>query len=132
MKTKVYLAGGFGGDWQNSVMQELGENFVFFNPKEHRLTIEKQYTVWDLHYIRQCDILFGYLSSENPSGYGLCLEVGYARGINKTIILVDENSGGDEEFARYYRIVHATSSIQFSTLQDGIDYLKTFSASSTN
>ena len=132
MKTKVYLAGGFGNDWQNSITQTLGENFIFFNPKKHGLMEERQYTVWDLHFISQCDILFGYLSSENPSGYGLCLEIGYAKGMNKTIILVDEKSSIDEEFARYYKIAHATASIQFSTLQDGINYLKAFSINSTS
>lgn len=126
MKTKVYLAGGFHGDWQIQVKQHLIESFIFFDPKEHRLEDKTQYTQWDLHHIAKSDILFGYMSKTNPSGYGLALEIGYARALNKMVILVDEKSAVDVVFDKYFAIAHKASSVTFDNLQDGIDYLKKF------
>jgi len=89
---KVYLSGGMttGNNWQDKVMQQCPQ-FNFIDPRSHKLSDPKEYIDWDLSGIEQCDILFAYMSKDNPSGYGLSLEVGYAKAIyGKIIIMVDE------------------------------------------
>jgi nucleoside 2-deoxyribosyltransferase len=126
MKTKVYLAGGMNeSNWQKKVIETINsDNFVFYNPREHSLTNSTEYTFWDLFYVKQSDILFAYMQSDNPSGIGLTLEVGYARALDKSIILVDERSKNDEAFANRFKIVRESSTIVFENLEDGINFLK--------
>ncbi len=126
MKTKVYLAGGMNeSNWQKNVIETINsDNFVFYNPREHSLTNSAEYTFWDLFYVKQSDILFAYMQNDNPSGIGLTLEVGYARALDKSIILVDEKSKNDEAFANRFKIVRESSTIVFDNLEDGIKFLK--------
>lgn len=126
-KPKVFLSGGFKSGWQNNVIQELSEKFTFFNPQAHGLNDHYEYTTWDIHFVKECDILFAYMEESNPSGYGLAFELGIAYALNKTIILIDEKSLTDASFARYYKILYKPSGVVFSRLSDGIKYLKTFS-----
>ena len=78
METKIYLAGGMNDvDWQKKVINSFEgldnqkAKFVFYNPREHMLTESREYTIWDLFYVRKCDILFAYMQKNNPSGFGL-------------------------------------------------------------
>lgn len=125
-KNSVYLAGGFGSEWQEKVMKACINEFTFFNPKSHNLKDTDEYKVWDLHYVKRCDILFGFIEEDNPYGLGLALEIGYAKGLDKTIILVDQKSQKSEKFERYFKIVRSTADIIFEDLDKGIDYLKLF------
>ena len=125
-KPKVYLAGGFKSGWQKEVIDQLGQSFYFFDPSEHHLPESSRYTTWDLHHVKVCDILFGYMEKSNPSGYGLTLEIGYARALQKTIILIDERSNSDEVFLRYFEIARESSSVVFDCMNEGIAYLGSF------
>ncbi len=134
MQTKIYLAGGMNdSNWQKEVIDSFKEvnkknekgEFVFYNPREHMLTESREYTIWDLFYVRKCDILFAYMQKENPSGFGLTLEVGYAKALDKPIILVDEKSE-DPIFKKHFKIVRESASLVFNNLNDGILYLKNF------
>lgn len=127
MNTKIYLAGGFKGGWHQYVMEKLGNDFIYFNPQIHQLNEVEKYTSWDLYHVEKCDILLGYMSSDNPSGYGLALEIGFAKAKNKLIVLVDERSKKDKSFKRYFSICHESSNITFETLDEAINYLKSFS-----
>lgn len=124
---RVYLAGSLESDWQDLVISTLAK-FDFYDPRAHRLQDKKQYTMWDFHYIRQCQILFAYMGKDNPSGYGLSVELGYAKGMGKTIILVDERSLVDEKFSEYFAIVREAADIVFDSLQEGITFLQSFMA----
>lgn len=126
-KPKVYLAGGLSSKWQLPIIDRFQEQFVFFNPGEHLLERKAEYTAWDIHYVKECDILFAYMERDNPSGYGLTLEVGIARALDKTIILVDERSEDHDFFAMKFRIVRQSSSIVFEKLEDGLNMLQSFS-----
>ena len=93
----VYLAGGFSSNWQKVVIDQCS-GFVFFNPRAKErpegVDIEmplEEYSVWDLHYIKQSDIVFVYAERSNKSCIGLSVEAGFARGLEKTIILVLED-----------------------------------------
>lgn len=126
MKTKVFLSGGMkSSDWQKKVINEINSNdFIFYNPREHNLNNPEQYTAWDLFYVKECDILFAFMSSDNPSGFGLTLEVGYAKGLDKLIILIDEKSTIDDKFASNFKIVRESSTLIFENLKEGIEFLK--------
>jgi nucleoside 2-deoxyribosyltransferase len=126
MKSKVYLAGGFKGGWHELVKSCLENNFIFFDPQVHNLDDPKKYTAWDLYHIDKCDILLGFMSETNPSGFGLALEIGYARAKGKMIVLVDMRSPVDKEFQRYFSICHESSNIVLSSLEEAINFLKTF------
>jgi nucleoside 2-deoxyribosyltransferase len=126
-KAKIFLSGGFKSDWQSKVIQALEDKFTFFNPREHGLEHSDFYTTWDIHFIKECDILFAYMETTNPSGYGLSFELGVAYALNKTIILVDERSKSDEWFEKYFRILYKPSGVALHDLDEGVEYLKKFS-----
>ena len=126
MKPKIYLAGGFKGGWHKKVTKELNINFTLFNPEEHKLKDSNHYTTWDLFHVDKCDILLGYMAKDNPSGYGLALEIGYAKAKGKLIILIDERSKKDAIFKKYFLICKESSNVIFDTLEDAINYLKKF------
>lgn len=112
-------------NWQDKVINTVGkEGYAFFNPRLHNLANSKEYTIWDLFYVKNCDIVFAYMQAENPSGFGLTLEIGYATALNKPIILVDEKSDSNSQFKKYFEIVRQSSSIVFNNLDDGIKFLK--------
>lgn len=125
MKQKVYLAGGMTGNWQQKVIESC-QGFTFFNPCNHGQGEPALYTAWDLHFVRQCDIVFAYISEDNKSGYGAALEIGYAAALGKTVILCDERSPADGWFESKYAIVHCASTVTLASLSDGIKFLNRF------
>jgi len=114
----VYLSGGMKSDWQDRVIKaELGYECI--DPrvtKEHEY--EEEYTTWDLLGIKRADVVFAYMEKENPKGHGLCVEVGYAKALNKTIVFVDEYG------LSAMGMVRAMADIVFYNLIDGIAYLQ--------
>ena len=83
-----------------------------------------QYTFWDLRSIEQCDILLGYMDQSNPSGYGLNLEIGYAKALGKTIILVvPDDFTRDDERSRYFEMARVCADVIVKTLADAADFL---------
>lgn len=125
-KPKVFLSGGFKSNWQDKLIEKLGNEFLFFDPRKHQLNESNEYALWDVHFVKQADIFFGYMESSNPSGMGLIFELGVAYGSNKTIILVDEKSSTDRHFERYFKIVRNSSHILFENIDDAIVYLESF------
>jgi len=122
---KVYLAGGFRSSWQDTVIQEVN-GLVFFDPRAHALSEKTEYTLWDLEAIRNCDILFGYFEADNPGGFALALEVGFAKALGKRIIFVDEKSRSDDQMKHYLGMVHAVSDTVIDDLEQGIALLRSF------
>ena len=115
-------------NWQEKVITALGKNCTFFNPRAHQLESDKEYWVWDIHFVRECDVVFAYMEADNPSGFGLTFEIGLAYALNKTIILVDEKSNVDKDFERYFKIVSNSTQIVTGNLIDGINFLKKFTS----
>lgn len=114
---KVYLSGGFRSGWQDVVKQQAG-GCEFIDPREHGLEDEHQYTLLDLAGIDVCDVVFAILEQSNDRPLGLCVEVGYAHGRGKTIILVDERS--DDHLAG---MVRGCANVTVSSLGRGIKLL---------
>lgn len=127
---KVYLAGGYKSNWQEKVKKIDG--FIWFDPKEKERPKGKiipmtlnEYGTWDLHFISQSDIVFVYAERTNPSCIGLSVEIGYAKGLGKTVILVLEPNHETMQ-DRYMQFLKKAASITFETLDEGIDYLQSF------
>lgn len=128
---KVYLAGGMRGGWQDIVVAKTIANnptakTTFIDPrnKPDTLTLE-EYGTWDLTYVTNADIVFGYMERTNPSGIGMACELGYAFGIGKTVILVlEENNETQKD--RYLNFMKKVSHVVYNNLDDGIKFLSTF------
>ena len=123
----VYLAGGFRSGWQAKISTSA-PGFLYKDPSKHGLTDPIRYTEWDLRAIRESDLVFAYLEAANPAGYALALEVGYAKGLGKPVILVDERSSADEQTRRYLQMVRAAADATFNSFEDGVAYLQRFAA----
>lgn len=126
MKSKIYLAGGIRSNWQEKVTSRFdGE---FYNPRTKevdKILTLTEFGTWDLHYIKQCDIVFAYMEKNNPSGIGMSVEIGFAKGLGKTVILcLEENN----EFIKdkYLEFMKKASDIVFTDLEDAIKYLSLF------
>jgi len=127
---KVYLAGGLRTNWQAKVKELNGFKFLCPRDKERPNGVEIQMTVneygtWDLHYIKQADIVFVYAERTNTSCIGLSVESGYAKGLGKTVILVLEPNHETIKDA-YLQFLKKAASITFETLEDGMNYLQSF------
>jgi len=115
---KVYLAGGFYGDWQERVKGEAPQH-EYFNPE----TDAKQNSIIDfvsadLDGIRWCDILFARQDTYPKYG-GLAAEMGFAYALGKIIIYVairEEVEGFLAGLSKYI----------YTTLEAGIERLKKF------
>ncbi len=123
-KPRMYLAGGFNSGWQDIIIGEI-PFFDYYDPRSHKISEEKGYTIWDLEAIRYSDWVFAYLEKGNPAGYALALEVGFAKAHGKKIVLVDEKSEGDRNIRKYMGMIHSSADIEFCSLQDALTYLRT-------
>ena len=131
IKQKIYLAGGFKSDWANRV-KKCSDNIEWINPKDKEFKNNErvimnvnEYGKWDLHFIKQSDILFVYVERTNTSCIGLCCEAGYAKGLGKTVITVLEDNHETIK-DNYLSFITQVSDITFNNLGEGIDYLKSF------
>lgn len=86
---KVYLAGGMKSDWQDRVMEACPEH-TYFDPRTHGLSDPEEYTKWDLEHVEKSDLVFACFTKDNPSGFGMCIEIGYANALGIPVLLVDE------------------------------------------
>lgn len=121
-KIKVYLAGGMKGDWQDQLIGIIGERAAFIDPRTHGYTSEDEYTDWDLKGVRDCDVLFAYMEKSNPSGYGMMLEIGYAKAMGKVIIFANQGMADDRK--GYFGMARACADAQFTTFGHGLSYLE--------
>jgi len=126
MKQKVYLAGGIRSNWQQKVIDNV--DAIFFNPRtkevDRTLTLT-EFGTWDLHFIKQCDIVFAYMEKNNPSGIGMAVEMGYAKGLGKTVILCLEP---DNEFikAGYLQFMKKVSDVVYENIDEAIAHLQLY------
>jgi nucleoside 2-deoxyribosyltransferase len=124
---KVYLAGGMRSGWQNLVKSQT--NLSFFDPRNKEtntfLSINEIGTC-DLFYIQQSDIVLAYMEATNPSGIGLAAELGYAKGLGKTVILcIEPNNHHIKD--KYLGFLRSVSHVVYTNLDDGILFLKNMS-----
>ena len=92
---------------------------MFFDPATHGLDNPEDYTKWDLDHVKKADIVLAYYSPDNPSGFGMCLEIGYAKAMNKKVLLIDEVGSNN------WAIVRECCSISVRDINTGITELLT-------
>ena len=119
---KVYLAGEFSSGWQDTIITGI-KDFIYFDPRTHNYDDPEKYTDWDLTAIKNADLVFAFFEETNPSGYGLSLEVGFAKALNIPIILVDEKSKNDADFEKRLGMLNSSSSVVFDNFKDGYNHL---------
>jgi len=116
---KVYLAGGLKSGWQDRIKKRLSlEGVVWIDPRNHNLTDQDQFTPVDIAGIEATDVLFAYLEKDNPGGYDLAFEIGYARALGKPVVLVLP------EPRKYFRMPVAAADVVFESMEEGIWYLE--------
>lgn len=114
---KIYLAGGMATEWRGFVTGSCGWA-TFYDPTLSGLDFPSGYTMWDLRAIADSDIVLGYFEKSNPSGIGLACEIGYAKGLGKMIILVNEQPEN-----KYFDFVMNVGVIKCDTLDQAISLL---------
>jgi nucleoside 2-deoxyribosyltransferase len=129
---KIYLAGGFHGDWRKRVHSTLWKDYKFLDPLEPELDKDgkrkqlpfEEYTAWDLWAIRTADVVFVYSEATNP-GQGYIVEAGYAKGLGKTVILVREPNNQHMP-DKYLSFLDCIADYKTDDLLKGIEILKRF------
>lgn len=86
---KIYLAGGLNTGWQDEILG-IGGDYTYIDPRAWQSgATPEQYTTRDLAAIEDSHWVIAYMDSKNPSGFGLSVEIGYAKALRKKIIFVD-------------------------------------------
>lgn len=119
---KVYLAGGMRTEWRDGIAS-AAPHHEYLSPTSHGLADPRLYKAWDLLAIRTADVFFGYFAADNPSGFGLAVELGYARALGKLTIYADEKTAAAPEIARYLAFLRVTADLTFDSLPEAIDFL---------
>jgi len=122
----VYLCGGTHSGWQEDVKRACPD-FEYIDPTKKNMSNPQDYTAWDLFGIQKCDILFANMESSNPGGWNAAIEIGYAKALGKTIILVDDKSLTDEKFMRYFAMGRVMADHLRNNLEDGVGVLMKYS-----
>ena len=124
-KPTIYLAGGFYGDWNQQVKDYIGSTAHILDPRDNvgnpAYATETKYTYWDLEAINQSDIIFAFVSGDNPA-IGVTYEIGYAKGKGIPFILVNEKT--DERIKRYFGMCRVGSMFHTNNFEDGVRRLK--------
>ena len=120
-KISIYLAGGFRSGWQQNVHKFL-PNAEILDPSLHGLCDPVEYTAWDLDAITLCDYVLAYMEEQNPGGYALALEVGYAKALGRSIVLVEEHATERRRMA--FEMVRQIADHTFDTLADALSFLQ--------
>jgi nucleoside 2-deoxyribosyltransferase len=130
---RIYLAGGMYNKWRDSITEPLRRisssfsMFKFYDPCATKLTEPTAYTTWDLKAIRDRDIVVGYMEVSNPSGYGLNFELGYAKALGKTIVLLlDGHFLATDERAPYFNMAIVSADVVVYTYRDVVDFIEAF------
>ena len=109
------------GDWRDKVREQV--DATFYDPCEHWLDTLEEFGAWDLHHVGQADLMFCYIERTNPSCLGAAVEVGYAAGQGKTVVLVcerDHHHHEDEKVA----FLESAADVTYRELDEGIKYLQ--------
>lgn len=112
---KVYLAGGLSNDWQDAIKDQL-KDVKFLDPRSWQDPDPKVYTDRDLEAIRKSDAIFAFMSSSNPSGYGMSLEIGYAFALQKPIVFC--NLPKDDWRQRYFGMAQTCATYVCESVQE--------------
>lgn len=116
---KIYLAGDMHSGWQDELAAALGDGFDLIDPRNQPKTDDPEiYTAWDLMGIRESDAVVALMGPHNPSGYGLCVEAGYAHALGKPVVFIDLL--GSDWRAKYFGMVKAAASSVVPSIAEAV------------
>jgi nucleoside 2-deoxyribosyltransferase len=120
----AYLAGGMhNNEWREFLKKELSSSYnLILDPTDWDCASPEEYTEKDLAAIRKSDYIVVYMDSSNPSGFGLSVEIGYAKALNKKIIFVDNIK--DDYRSRYFGMHRVMATHVVKTLDRVVALLK--------
>lgn len=110
---RMYLAGGMSGeDWRREVKKFMAvtgtdtwdmskkkhTEITLVDPRDHGLTTPDLFTALDLEMVNHSDMVLAYMTSENPGGLALGVEIGYALAQHKVVIYVDKMDDDDPRY----------------------------------
>lgn len=88
MKPRIYVAGGFYGDYKAIIKKSLGARFDLFDPETSPdMGIPARYVIADLNAIENSRVILA-VQQDYPYLDGLAAEVGYAAGFVRGITVV--------------------------------------------
>lgn len=119
-KKIIYLAGGFHSGWQKKAHEKLSD-YKLLDPSLHKIENSVDYTKWDLSAIKCSDIILANMEDSNPGGYALALEIGYAKALDKVVILVENIK--DPLTKKYFEMVRSSSDFIFENIEDAIKFI---------
>ena len=117
----IYLAGDLKSNWQDSLLPSISAHTVT-DPRKFQGLAAADYTAAELAAIRACDVLIACMRADNPSGYGLMLEAGYALGLSKRIIFWDAVQS-DRNRSRFFDMLRAACGCVCYSVSDVVDAL---------
>jgi nucleoside 2-deoxyribosyltransferase len=124
---KIYLAGGMRSGWQDAVTDALAGHEIIDPRKKEKVgkwDLDK-YGAWDLARIRTCDAVLGYMERTNPSGIGMAVEIGYAKGLGKTVVVVlEDNYSENETDKRHIMFMSVVADYVAEDIDDAISFFK--------
>ena len=118
-KPTVYLAGDTQSGWQRRVCKAI-QDLQLLDPSKEDLADPKELTRWGLQAIRKSDVVLAYLEKDDQNGHALAFELGYAKALGKTILLVQEH-GAEQE--KYIQTVRQVADFCFDSLGEAVSYL---------
>lgn len=107
----LWLGGREEIAWVDIVTHILPPGHHIFDPRSSLTKVFADYSFLDLLELRQCDLVIAYLEATNPSGAGLIAEVAFAKGLGKTVLLINEKADRSIRFVENFadRIFHELS-----------------------
>jgi nucleoside 2-deoxyribosyltransferase len=101
--------------WADLIQHLLPRGHEVFDPRDNQTKVFEEYSFLDLVALRQSDLVIACLEESNPSGAGLIAEVGFAKGLGKSVLLINEKQGD-----RYVRFVENFADLVFHDLPSAI------------
>jgi nucleoside 2-deoxyribosyltransferase len=126
-KIKVYLAGDLlVPDWRKEIIDYFREydNIEFVYPityKESSTRDPRVYVIRDISLLRLADVVFAYIRDVNHKYSGTSAEIGMAKALGKTLVVVIEN---DCKTTNQFSFIAQIADSVCNTLDKGIDILE--------
>lgn len=107
---KIYLAGGLRSTpLREQLLAEFREANEVVDPADCPVSDEGGYTAWELEQIRSADCVVAFMENDNPSGYGLSFEVGFAHALGKPVYFYDRLT---DNRSRFFGMVRSVSEVK--------------------
>jgi len=117
-KKKVYLAGGWSG-WRDIIIEEFKDkNIEWLDPRT--ATKKSNWFEMEVEMVRKADLVVGWITSDNKSGFGMTYELGMSYALNKPYIFINE-----QELGAYKWDMQRSGAVEsFSNHKDAFEWIR--------